>query len=444
MDIPITQNERVEMRIKSISEVGYPDSPVESEWSDILTVDFPDDLNDVLTDNQFILQEASKEDLKVSVESELSAKGLDEHLAETTIINNKTYLHDASSILSGFQDANGVSLDLFQYLNRLETRIRQLEEQIARTRGELEVVILRNNQEFVIGYNSETVFNVECEDYLDSFSGTGIPSGRVYANNIYVIKDFAIRIKNRSVESNLGLLSDSLYNSNSDFYNAQVPQVFWVNPQDELLFSDVSGVSRTQLNNQFLWVVNYETITSQSNIVSRLSENIGNSFVAQSSNSLTDFLSLDEYNIGYSEAQTLNFVSNNSSLLDNSKWVDDTVSVGSTTKFLTTIHPVINELEDIVEDNQDKIKTLDGGEEIIIPLNIYFKMNALDNTLTGANYEYVNLNNQTETVKHTKKLKFLLEDESENRPFKFTIVFNLNRNKVTFASPSKNYTTIVK
>ena len=249
------------MRIKSISEVGYPDSPVESEWSDILTVDFPDDLNDVLTDNQFILQEASKEDLKVSVESELSAKGLDEHLAETTIINNKTYLHDASSILSGFQDANGVSLDLFQYLNRLETRIRQLEEQIARTRGELEVVILRNNQEFVIGYNSETVFNVECEDYLDSFSGTGIPSGRVYANNIYVIKDFAIRIKNRSVESNLGLLSDSLYNSNSDFYNAQVPQVFWVNPQDELLFSDVSGVSRTQLNNQFLWVVNYETIT---------------------------------------------------------------------------------------------------------------------------------------------------------------------------------------
>ena len=178
--------------------------------------------------------------------------------------------------------------------------------------------------------------------------------------------------------------------------------------------------------------------------MSRLSENIGNSFVAQSSNSLTDFLSLDEYNIGYSEAQTLNFVSNNSSLLDNSKWVDDTVSVGSTTKFLTTIHPVINELEDIVEDNQDKIKTLDGGEEIIIPLNIYFKMNALDNTLTGANYEYVNLNNQTETVKHTKKLKFLLEDESENRPFKFTIVFNLNRNKVTFASPSKNYTTIVK
>jgi hypothetical protein len=444
LDISITANERVEIRVKSVSEVGYPDSPVESDWSDIITLDFPDDLNDVLNDNQFILQEASKEDLKVSMQADLSAKGLDEHLSERTIINQVIYEHSAEKILSGLKDENGVSLSVYEFMLRQESRIKALEEKINRIKGELEIVILRNNQEFSIGYNSETVFNVECEDYLDSFSGTGVPSGRVYANNVYVIKDFAIRIKNKSTESNLGLLSGSLYSSNTDFYNTQVPQTFWINPQDELLFSDVSGTSRTQLNNQFLWAVNYETITSQSNIVSRLAENIGNSFVAQSSNSITDILSLDEYNIGYSETQTLNFVSNNSSLLDNSKWIDDTISVGSTTKFLTTIHPVINELEELVEDNQDKIKTLDGGDEVVVPINIYFKLNALDNTQSGNNYEYINLNNQTNTVKHTKKLKFLLEDESENRPFKFTIVFNMNRNKVTFASPSKNYQTIVK
>jgi len=444
LDVPITTNERVELRVKSISEVGWPDSPVESDWSEILTLDFPDDLNDVLNDNDFILKEASKEDLKIAMEADLSAKGLDEHLSQRTIINQKVYEHIATQILSGFKDANGVSLNLFEYMEQQERRIRQLEEKINRIKGELEIVILRNNQEFNIDYNSETVFNIECEDYLDSFSGTGIPSGRVYANNIYVIKDFAIRIKNKSTESNLGLLSDSLYSNNNDFYNSQVPQTFWVNPQDELIFSDVSGISKTQLNNQFLWLSNYETITSQSNIVSRLAENIGNNFVSQSSNSLTDILSLDEYNIGYNEQQTLNFVSNNASLLDSSKWVDDTISVGSTTKFLTTIHPVVNELEELVEDNQNKIKTLSGGDEVIIPLNIYFKMNALDNTQSGANYEYINLNNQTNTVKHTKKLKFLLEDETENRPFKFTVVFNMNRNKVTFASPSKNYQTIVK
>lgn len=444
IDISISSGERVEMRVKSVSEVGYPDSPVESDWSEILTVDFPDDLNNVLNDNDFILQEASKEELKVSMQTELTARGLDEHLSETTVINNKTTHHHADKILSGFKDDNGVALDLYDYMLRLENRVKSLEEKIKRAKGELQIIIIRNNQEFEIGNNSEQIFNVECEDYLEDFSGQNVPAGRVFANNIYVIKDFAIRVINKSVDSQLGLLSNRTYQQNADVYNTIAPQTFWTNSQDELLFTDVSGVSRTQLNNQFIWMVNYETVTSQNNVVSRLSENIGNSFTTVNDNSLTNILSLNEYNLGYSESQPLNFLSSNNSLLDNSKWIDTTVSVGSTTKFLTSIHPVINELEDLVEDNQDKVKTFDGGSEVVVPLNIYFKMNALDNTQTGQDYEYINLNKATQTVKHIKKLKFFIENEAENKPFVFTLIFKMNRNKVTFASKAKNYTTIVK
>lgn len=444
IDIPISSNERIELRIKSISEVGWPESPVESDWTNIISIDFPDDLNNVLNENDFILKEADKEDLKVSMQAELSARGLDEHLSETTIINNSTFFHTSERILSGFKDENSVALNLLEYLQRLENRVKSLEEKIKRVKGELEIIVIRNNQEFIIANNSETTFNIECEEYLESFTGTGIPTGRVYANNIYVIKDFAIRVRNKSVDSALGLLSDRTYSNNSDVYNSNVPQTFWVNNQDQLIFSDVSGVSKTQVNNQFLWQVNYESVTSQTNVVTRLSENIGNSFTTNNNNSITNILSLSEYNLGYSENQSLAFVSTNNSLLDNSKWIDTTVSVGSTTKFLTTIHPVINEITDLVESNQDKVKSIEGEGEIVIPINIYFKMNALDNTQTGVNYEYVNLNKQTQTVKHIKKLKFLLENETENKPFIFTLTFNLNRNKVTFTSKPKNYTTIVK
>lgn len=444
IDIAITSGERVEFRVRSISEVGYPDSPVMSDWSEILTIDFPDDLNNVLNDNEFILREASKEELKVNMQTELTARGLDEHLSETTVINNKTTHHTSEKILSGFKDENGVALDLFEYLKKLEDRVKSLEEKIKRAKGELQVIIIRNNQEFEIGNNSEQTFNIECEEYLEDFSGQGVPAGRVYANNIYVIKDFALRIVNKSVESQLGLLSNRTYQQNADVYNTVVPQTFWVNSQDELLFTDVSGVSRTQLNNQFIWGVNYETVTGQNNVVSRLSENIGNQFTNVNDNSLTNILSLNEYNIGYSENQPLNFVSNNNSLLDNSKWIDTTVSVGSTTKFLTSIHPVVNELEDLVEDNQDKVKVFDGSGEQVVPINIYFKMNALDNTQTGQDYEYINLNKSTQTVKHIKKLKFFLENEAENKPFVFTLVFKMNRNKVTFASKAKTFTNIVK
>jgi hypothetical protein len=441
LDIPISVDERVEIRVKSISEVGWPESPVESDWSEILTIQFPDDLNNVLNDNDFILKEASKEELRVSMETELSARGLDEHLSETSVVNNKTFHHSSEKIISGFKDENGVILDLFEYLTKLETRVRTLEERIKRVKGELEVVIVRSNQEFVVGNNSETAFNVDLEDYLEPYQQTVSKAGRFYENNIYVIKDFVIRVKNSSVDSALGLLSNRDY-SGSSIYNTAAPQTFWVNSQDELLFSDVTGSSKTQLNNQFIWALNYDSVT-QTNLV-KLSENIGNSFLTLNNNSLTNVLSLSEYNLGYSENTALSFVSSNNSLLDTTKWIDPVESVSSTEKLLSTIHPVINDLQSLVESNDDKVKSISGGSEIVIPINIYFKMNSLSTNKTGKNYEFVDLNNSKKTVRHIKKIKFFVEDENQNRPFIFTIKFTLNRNKVTFSAKPKNFTTIVK
>jgi hypothetical protein len=441
IDVAINVGEQIEMRIKSISEVGWPESPVESDWSEILTIPFPDDLNNVLNDNDFILQEATKEDLKVNMETELSARGLDEHLSETAVVNNKTFHHSSEKIISGFKDDNGVILDLFEYLTKLENRVKSLEERIKRVKGELEIIIIRNNQEFTVQNNSETSFNIELEDYLESYSQPGVKSGRVYENNIYVIKDFVIRVKNKSVESSLGLLSSRDY-TGSSIYNSSAPQVFWVNNQDELLFSDISGVSKTQLNNQFIWALNYDSVT-QTNLI-KLSENIGNAFNNLNNNSLTNILSLTEYNLGYSESSSISFVSSNNSLLDTSKWVDISESVGSTDKLLSTVHPVVNDLENLTETNDEKVKNISGSSEIIVPIHIYFKMNSLSNTKTGKNYEYIDLNKTKKTVKHIKKIKFFIEDENQNRPFIFSVKFNLNRSKVTFAAKPKTFNTIVK
>lgn len=428
LDLAIQSNEKVEIRVKSISEVGWPESPIESDWSEIITIDFPDDLNNVLNENDFILQEASKDELKVSMSNELSARGLDEHLSDQVTIDSKVYHHDSTSILSGFKDSNGNSLDLYEYLQSLQDRIKVLEEKIDRAKGELEIIVLRNNQEFIISNGSETTFNIECEDYLEKFTDTGAPSGRVYQNNIYVIKDFVIRIRNKSTSSPLGLLSNRNYLQNTSVYDKSVPQVFWVNDKDELITSDISGSTKTQINNQFIWMTNYDSVTDTS--TSKLSENIGNIFT--SNNSITSILSNNSYNIGYNETGILSFLSNNKSLLEPSKWIDSSTSVASTTKLLTTIHPVVSDLDKIIETNSEKVRALNGGDnnDIIVPINIYFKMNSLDYNQSGLNYEYIDLNRSTKTVKHIKKVKFFLENESENRPFQFSLKFNINRNKV--------------
>lgn len=444
IDISIQSNEKIEMRIKSISEVGWPESPIESDYSDILIVEFPDNLNNVVNENDFILKEATSEDLKIKMNQELSAKGLDEHLSDTIVVNNLTFHHESNKILSGFKDENGVSLDLYSYMKSLQERIISLEEKISRAKGELEVIILRNNQEFVLTNGSETTFNIECEDYLDTFTGTGAPSGRVYENNIYVIKDFVIKLRNKSTSSSLGLLSNRTYLQNDGVYNSSAPQTFWVNDQDELLTSEITGQTRTQMNNQFIWTVNYESLLD--NNVNKITENIGNLFSTNSSNSITNILGNNEYSVGYNETTLLSFLGNNKSLLDPSKWIDNSVSVSSTTKLLTTIHPVVQNLESIVETNTDKVKTINSGDanSVIIPLNIYFKMNSLDNNQSGLNYKYINLNLSKNTVKHIKKIKIFLENESENRPFIFTIKFNINRSKVIVKKVAQSINTSIR
>jgi hypothetical protein len=103
------------------------------------------------------------------VNTDLASRGLDEHLSNQLTVNNIIYHHDTKKILSGFQDSNGVSLDLYEYLRSMEDRIRGLEEKIKRAKGELSIIILRNNQEFIVNNGSETILILN-EDYLNVFT----------------------------------------------------------------------------------------------------------------------------------------------------------------------------------------------------------------------------------------------------------------------------------
>lgn len=97
--IPITENESVEIRVRAISEAGYPVSPVKSEWSDILRVDFPDELkynniNSVLTKNSTDLANAEFKQI-------LQNMGLLDHISGQVQEAEKTYHHTANMITSG-------------------------------------------------------------------------------------------------------------------------------------------------------------------------------------------------------------------------------------------------------------------------------------------------------------------------------------------------------
>ena len=93
IDIPIRAGEKVEIKVRSISEAGYPYNPLKSDWSNSVIVSFPDNLtsNDAVT----TMLETVKDDMTaVTLQQTMTAAGVYAHLADS----NSTYKHQANNI----------------------------------------------------------------------------------------------------------------------------------------------------------------------------------------------------------------------------------------------------------------------------------------------------------------------------------------------------------
>ena len=93
IDIPIRSGEEVELKVRSISEAGYPYSPLKSDWSNSVIVSFPDNLstNDSVTT---ILDNVKSDMTSVVLQETLSAAGLYTHISDS----NSQYKHSADNI----------------------------------------------------------------------------------------------------------------------------------------------------------------------------------------------------------------------------------------------------------------------------------------------------------------------------------------------------------
>ncbi|MFW6377189.1 MAG: hypothetical protein ACOCZ5_00950 [bacterium] len=82
VDIPINKGEKVQLKVRSISEAGWPTNPQKSNWSDRIIIDFPDDLQET---NQVvsILEDAQDEETAVKLEETLDAEGVTSHLRDS-------------------------------------------------------------------------------------------------------------------------------------------------------------------------------------------------------------------------------------------------------------------------------------------------------------------------------------------------------------------------
>ena len=82
IDIPIQKGEKVEIKVRSISEAGWPINPLKSDWSQSRIIDFPSNLQttDQVTN---ILNNAVEQETNIKIDETLSSSGIYAHLTDT-------------------------------------------------------------------------------------------------------------------------------------------------------------------------------------------------------------------------------------------------------------------------------------------------------------------------------------------------------------------------
>jgi hypothetical protein len=166
VDIPISKGEKVEFYVISVSEAGWPENPLLSDPSSTLTIEFP---NDLISEDEasIALTEAAQDVVRVQLENDLQAKGLDIHLSSSFNAIEKYYAHDADAISSNFYTPEGNVISLYEYIKSLTTRIQTLEDRLNRVAGILQVFVIDTDSNSKIAVKDASVIQLFAGYYLD-------------------------------------------------------------------------------------------------------------------------------------------------------------------------------------------------------------------------------------------------------------------------------------
>ena len=173
LDIAIQPGEVVEVMIKSVSEAGFPSTPIESDWSDITKIEFPE--GEIPVENlSDIVNENGLESVRVRINDDLNAAGVYSHVSDSFNSNDKYFAHTAQTIASGFLTAEQNPVTVFDKLQEMQAEIERLRAKIDGTLGELQVYIEDEDGNITNVANNTTVklFAGYYTDEVNALSGT--------------------------------------------------------------------------------------------------------------------------------------------------------------------------------------------------------------------------------------------------------------------------------
>ena len=188
LDLPINEGELIEVRVKSVSEAGYPTSPIYSDWSEAITIDFP--ITEIDTSNvETLLMSNSAETAAVKISEELISKGVFSHIDDSFSANEKYYAHSATSIASGFLSNEQKPISVYDKIAQLEAQIAELKGTVEVELGELVVKVMDEDGTVTV-INNGTKNQIFAGYYTDEVASLTVKKGHI------VTKTFKLLLEN--------------------------------------------------------------------------------------------------------------------------------------------------------------------------------------------------------------------------------------------------------
>ena len=174
IDIPISQGETVDLRLKIIYDYGYPFVEVASGWSDIVNISFP---SEYLKDVQIldILKENNDDIETYRFENIISEKGITKHIDDEIIDQDITYFHNPSHIASGFYTNERRIIPLKDKLEELSNQIILLRDEINESSSSsLDVyAVVGDSRQLILPFQSNYVYPKSYKNVTENYPVSG-------------------------------------------------------------------------------------------------------------------------------------------------------------------------------------------------------------------------------------------------------------------------------
>ena len=213
LDIAINEGELVEIRVKSVSEAGYPANPIYSDWSESITIDFPIAEIDTTNVDALLLSNAT-ETAAVKISQELTAKGVFSHIDDSFSANEKYYAHTATNIASGFLSAEQKPISVYDKIAELEAQIAALKGTVEVEIGELIVKIMDEDGTVTV-INNGTKNQIFAGYYTDEVASLTVKKGHIVTKTFKLLLENSKATKLELVSRLVGDRTKPAYRSSS-------------------------------------------------------------------------------------------------------------------------------------------------------------------------------------------------------------------------------------